>query len=258
MDFADDIALLSDEIEGAKQLLRSVETECGRVGLRLNAKKTKFMTYNIDDDIALTTREGKEISRALTDRGEQDFKYLGSWIATTEHDVEVRKAMAWVALHRMSKIWRSRMTRGTKLRLFQSAVVSILLYCADTWAITKEIRKRLDGTYTRMLRMALNISWRSHTTNEELYRGIPKLSDVIQKRRLQLAGHSYRQLGTPVGDTVTWDPTHGHPNRGRTRLNYLDVLKEDTGIKVTSELQSCMRDRKIWKCYVSRCQPATG
>ena len=46
LDFADDIVLLSNEIEQAKKLLQSVETECGKVGLGINAKKTKGMVFN--------------------------------------------------------------------------------------------------------------------------------------------------------------------------------------------------------------------
>ena len=40
LDFADDIVLLSNEIEQARKLLQSVQRECRSVGLELNAKKT--------------------------------------------------------------------------------------------------------------------------------------------------------------------------------------------------------------------------
>ena len=43
MDFADDISLLSDEIQQAQELLTNVETECKKVGLGLNGHKTKFL-----------------------------------------------------------------------------------------------------------------------------------------------------------------------------------------------------------------------
>ena len=49
LDFADDIALLSDAIEKAQELLLRVETECNRVGLGLNGPNTKYLTYNTDD-----------------------------------------------------------------------------------------------------------------------------------------------------------------------------------------------------------------
>ena len=41
-DFADDIALLSEEIQQAQELLSRVETSVGKVGLRMNASKTKL------------------------------------------------------------------------------------------------------------------------------------------------------------------------------------------------------------------------
>ena len=43
LDFADDISLLSDTVEQACTLLKAVEKECKRIGLGLNAKKTKVM-----------------------------------------------------------------------------------------------------------------------------------------------------------------------------------------------------------------------
>ena len=41
LDYADDISLLSDNVEQAQELLNRVELECAKVGLRLNAKKTE-------------------------------------------------------------------------------------------------------------------------------------------------------------------------------------------------------------------------
>ena len=48
LDFADEIVLLSNEIEQAKMLFHSVEVECSKIGLGMNAKKTKGMTFNVD------------------------------------------------------------------------------------------------------------------------------------------------------------------------------------------------------------------
>ena len=31
------------------------------------------------------------------------------------------------------------------------------------------VLKQIDGAYTRMLRTALNVSWRHHIANEDLY-----------------------------------------------------------------------------------------
>ena len=58
LDFADDIALLSDQIKQAQELLTNVETECKKVGLGLNGPKTKFLAYNLEVEEPLHTING--------------------------------------------------------------------------------------------------------------------------------------------------------------------------------------------------------
>ena len=127
LDFADDIALLSDEIEQAQELLLRVERECKKVGLGLNAKKTKSLAYNIQNPIPLHTADGTELE--WTD----DFKYLGSWVDSSEKDISVRKALAWKALNSMMKIWKSGMRRPLKVRFFVATIESILLIGCESW-----------------------------------------------------------------------------------------------------------------------------
>ena len=43
-------------------------------------------------------------------------------------------------------------TDKMKRSFFQAAVVSILLYGCTTWTLTKRLKKKLDGNYTRILR----------------------------------------------------------------------------------------------------------
>ena len=164
LDFADDIALISDLVSEAQQLLLAVEKECNEVGLKINAPKTQFMSYNITEDIKLNLGDGTEIKRALTEKKEQDFKYLGAWVDTTLRDIKVRKALAWTALKKMDKIWNSSLNRTRKIDLFKATVEYVLLYGCEAWTLNMKLNKLLDGCYTRMLRKVLNISWRQHLT----------------------------------------------------------------------------------------------
>ena len=93
LDFADDIGLLSDEIVQAQDLLLCVERECNKVGLRINAKKTKGLTLNIQNPMPLHTADGTELEWV------EDFKYLGSWVESLDKDINIRKAQAWQALN---------------------------------------------------------------------------------------------------------------------------------------------------------------
>ena len=99
------------------------------------------------------TRDGSQLEKV------QDFKYLGSWIDSTEKDIKIRKAEAWRALNKLNKIWKSNLSRGIKISLLSSAVESVLLYGSDTWTLTEKLSSQLDGCYTRMLRTAVNIHW---------------------------------------------------------------------------------------------------
>jgi hypothetical protein len=241
LDFADDIALLSDEIVQAQEILLNVEKECNKVGLGLNARKTKSLTFNIDNPKPLHTAAGTELEI------EDDFKYLGSWVQSTEKDIKVRKAQAWKALHDMSRIWKSSMDRDLKIRFFIATIESILLYGCESWTLTETQEKSLNGTYTKMLRVAVNTHWSSHTPNTELYGNLPAVSDKIACRRLQLAGHCHRHPELSTQPLVLWEPKHGVRGRGRPRTNFVDSLKRDTGASDAKELAALMESRKVWR-----------
>ena len=61
LDFADDIALLSNVVDQARKLLALTESECKKVGLQLNPKKTEVINYNSSVDTPLKTMEGKDL-----------------------------------------------------------------------------------------------------------------------------------------------------------------------------------------------------
>ena len=64
-----------------------LQRECQKVGLALNAKKTKYITYNTDTGrSALKTNQGTELEKV------EHFKYLGSWVDSTDKDIKIRKA----------------------------------------------------------------------------------------------------------------------------------------------------------------------
>ena len=59
----------------------------------------------------------------------------------------------------------------------------------NAYTVTGNMRNRLDGTYTRMLRAVLGVSWKEHKTNKELYGNLPKITDTLMIRRLRSIRH---------------------------------------------------------------------
>ena len=109
---------------------------------------------------------------------------------------------------------------------------------------------RLDGTYTKMLRAILDVSWKERKTNKELYGNLTKITDTLRIRRLKFIGHCWRRKNELINKILTWVPKHGKRKRGRPAINYLDQIRNDTGMSI-EELQNTMDDRDKWRKLVA-------
>ena len=159
-DYADDIAILANTPNQAETLLQSLEQATAGIGLHVNVQKTEYMCFNQTGDIS--TLDGSSLK--LVDK----FTYLGSSVSSTEKDIDTRLTKAWTAIEKLLIIWKSDLTDKMKRSFFQATIVSILLYGCTTWTLTKQLEKKLDGNYTRMLRAILNKSCRQHPTKHQL------------------------------------------------------------------------------------------
>ena len=107
-DYADDLAVLADVLKDATFLLHSIERTAKEIGFYLNADKTEFICFNQDASERMKSLDGEKLKQV------EDFKYLGSYIASTEHDVNIRLGKAWNALNELDKIWKSNLTDNLK------------------------------------------------------------------------------------------------------------------------------------------------
>ena len=48
---------------------------------------------------------------------------------------------------------------GLKIGFSGATVETILLYGSTAWTLTQSLDKKLDGAYTKMLRMVKNVTW---------------------------------------------------------------------------------------------------
>ena len=143
------------------------------------------------------------------------------------------------------------MRRDLKIRLFVATVESILLYGSEIWTINQSLAKRINGCYSRMLRMALNIHWSERVSNTVVFGNLRKPSVKIAERRLKLAGHLARHDDLLAHQVLFWTPQHGYRGRGRPHLTYLDMLKRDTGLNDSQEIRNVMLDRQVWRGVIA-------
>jgi len=102
------------------------------------------------------------------------------------------------------------------------------------------------------------VSWKDKWTNERLYKGLPKLSEKLRVRRMKLAGHLIRHPEEAAHETVLWEPLHGNSKRGAPSMNYVKLLKKDTGLDNVSEIRTVMEDRDDWRERARRTCSSTG
>ena len=157
---------------------------------------------------------------------------------------EIRKAQSWVACSKLHTIWTSGISTKTKINLFKTCVESILLYGSETWTMSKQLEKRLDGTYTRLFMRVQNIKWKQRFTLRQIYRNLPKVSDSVRMRRNHFAGHCLRPREETISDLLFWSLTH--EKRGKKPLIYPETLVRDKDTDVF-DLVNIMENRKLWK-----------
>ena len=208
------------------------------IGLRANEHQTEYMCYNQIGDISTLDRT----TLKLVDK----FTYLGSSVSSTEKDIDTRLTKAWTAIDRLSIIWQSDRTDKMKRSFFQAADVSILLYGCTPWTLSKRLKKKLDGNYTRMLIAILNKSWQQHHTRYQLYGHLPPITKTIQVRRTRHARRCWRSKDELISDVLLWTPAYGQAKAGRPARTYIQQLCEDTGCR-PEDLPEAMNNREKWR-----------
>ena len=167
LDFADDLALLSHRIQEMRDKTRALEVQGAKVGLKINATKTKLMHIGTKRDDGVSVVEGwiEEVD---------EFTYLGSVVSKkggTDEDIQARLGKATQAFAMLRPIWRSTaLTANTKLRVFGSNVKAVLLYDFETWRLTKRLERKLQVFINKSLRNILQIWWPRKISNKELWR----------------------------------------------------------------------------------------
>ena len=129
LDFADDIALLSSTKQQIQDKTTRLDEEARRVGLKINGEKTKTMRINArnQENIIINGQDIEDV---------EEFVYLGAKVCKEGggmKDLKNRLSKARGAFNKLKKIWISNnISRKTKLRLYKTLVVPVLLYGSET------------------------------------------------------------------------------------------------------------------------------
>ena len=145
-------------------------------------------------------------------------------------------------MNSMSRVWlQSKLSLATKLRIYETCIVPILLYGSETWTILKADLDRLQAFHMRAQRRILGVRWQDMIKNVIISEktGLPPISVPINKRRLALFGHVARLAEDVPANRALWTAvqlcTSPYPSpswrrpRGRPRDTWVKpLIKSDT------------------------------
>jgi Reverse transcriptase (RNA-dependent DNA polymerase) len=275
MTFADDTVYVCQSIEEAQRVLNSANSRAAEGGLSLNLQKTKFLMLGdlaARRDISLAVN-GTPIARV------EDFKYLGSMIATTEADIQARIKSAHFAFSQMKALWRANLSEKASAKIFKLTIEPILFYGCEAWTLTDVLRKKLTVCWYKLLRWITNTPPLSRVRNLDLAARceLAPPEKVLRERFLQFAGHAFREQastfsngepGTPLSNIMTWDgqakpqytAANGHTltrlaqRQGQgNKLTYLGYCASLLGVDKKSQtdlgatLSALAANRENWK-----------
>ena len=252
--YADDTVLLAEDENALQALTTAVKNNSGKMGLDMNANKTKAMVVtrkggtfvNIDID-------GKNIETVSR------FKYLGQQIENTGKcglEVKTRIAIAKSRFSQLKNILTSDRTQlSTRLRILKCYVHSALLYGAETWTLTKVLERKIEAFEMWTFRRLEKISWKEKKSNQEVCDLIgvePTLLHTIRSRKLKYFGHIKRH--NSIMKDILEGKVEGKRPKGRPPRTWMDDVKGWSGLSA-AECNQKACSREVWRTTSSRPLP---
>ena len=254
--FADDAALYSTTREGFESSSKGFATVAADWGLTMNVNKTKGMIVgrNLNEsDMDPVQVEGGSLE--IVDR----FTYLGAEICrdgevSSEVTTRIAKAARAFGCLRKSVFCDETLSVATKRHVYRAAVLSVLLYGAETWALKAKEARKLNSFHNRCVRTILGVTqykqWKERLTTRQLTEtfGMQKLIlDIILEQRLKWIGHVGRMEETRLPKKILFGELRKTRPRHGTKRRWRDVVKADVeAIGVGERWYGACQDRKEW------------
>ncbi|VDP51396.1 unnamed protein product [Schistosoma margrebowiei] len=251
LDFADDLARLSQSQQQMQEKTNSVAAASAAVGLNIHKGKRKVLRYNTacTDSITIDREDLEDV---------KTFTYLGSIIdehGGSDADVKARIGKARAAYLQLRNIWNSKqLSTNTKIRIFNTNVKTVLLCGAETWRTTKAIIQKIQVFINSCLRKILQIRWPGTINNNVLWERTNQIpaEEEIRKKHWKWIRKTLRKAPNCVTrQALTCNPqgqrTKGRPKNTLRREMEIDMKKLN---KNWMELEKEAQDRVGWRMLV--------
>jgi len=248
--YTDDIVLMCDSASSLCSATLEVQRIMKQWGMAVSIEKSKALVVSRSSDIELPIIiiDGQQMEVV------EKCTYLGS-IFTSDNslDAEIshrisRAAGTFASFRRI--LWGDKhISLVTKVRIFNAAVMSALLYGSESWTVLDRHVQRLEVFHMQCLRALCGVSRRIHMSNAVILAkcGQPLVANMIRGHRLRWLGHLGRMGGERVPKRVLFGKFTGKKPRGRPRVTWADVLVRDIQEHKIGKWYKLCQDRAAWR-----------
>ena len=257
LEYADDMALIADSWEDLKSMLKCLEVCCRDMGLTISSKKTKTLAVLPDN----SHPKAEPISLHSDEEVMSNFQYLGSIVqdnCDSSVKVDSRISKASRAFRQLSHIlWYQRKIRTrTKLRMFNSAILPILLYSLECTVLLEPQLHRLQSFVIRCLRIILGVSAGEMKRSTAICKMAKqqRLSSILTQRRLRFLGHLSRMCENRLPKRLlVCALANGSREAGGQKCRWNDVVTKDLKqCGLIDNWRAIAQDRSLWRRVIKR------
>ena len=177
-------------------------------------------------------------------------------------DIQRRNSLGYAAFNKYKKAWNTKISLKKRLVLYETLVVSVLMYNSSCRAAPKAALEKLDVVHRRHLRCILNYNYPSIISNVNLYKGCETepLSARVQRNRRKMLGHVVVLRGPVDGPAYTSlvfaiNSLNMKGRVGRPHSNLFSLIKHDlnernlflNNINDLNYLRNIAYDRESWR-----------
>ena len=151
------------------------------------------------------------------------FTHLGSVLCQdggTSVDIQSRLNKARNAFMSLRSVWWY--STKTKLRIYQSCVLSTLLYSLECWRMTERDLSKLASFHTANLRKILRIFWPQKISNNQLLKQTKQedIRTLVNRRRWRWISHVMSKASNNIARiAMHWTP-ESKRSRGRPKTTW--------------------------------------
>lgn len=251
--YADDIVLINNNVEDLQNAVIEWASTLEERGMAVNISKSKIMKIGgekVNFEIKWKDQTLEQVN---------SYKYLGTIInddgkLDEEINNRIRKANQVYYNLNNTIIGKREVNKKTKMQIYKTVYLPVLLYGAETWAMMDKHKSRVTASEMKYLRKVVGKTKRDRVRNINIRNELQQAPVVeqIERKQLNWFGHLVRMGDERKVKEVFESRVEGKRRRGRPRIEweqYVNDVVRRRG-KEIREIRRLALDRERYKKWV--------